>query len=86
MVLVVVETDAPHDVGVYRIGDDAMWAADEDINALLIQVAVCRTADRWPGANETATDLQLPSWVYGDQESITDDDEIVFGKGATNGL
>lgn len=81
MVLVAVETDAPHDVAVYRVGDDELYAADEEINALLAQVASCRAADRWPGANEGITDLQLPAWVFGDQESITDDDEIVFGKG-----
>lgn len=81
IVLVAVEAEAPHDVAVYRVNDDALWAADEDINSLLAQVAACRAADHWPGVNETETDLQLPAWVFGDQESITDDDDIVFGKG-----
>jgi len=86
MHLVAVESEAPHDVAVYRIGDDALYAADEEINELLERVAACRITDRWPGALELENELSLPSWVYGDQESITDDDEIVFGKGATNGL
>jgi hypothetical protein len=80
-VLVAVESEAPYDVAVYRVGEDAAWAASEEIDELLGRVASCRARDSWPGALELENELSLPSWVYGDQESITDDDEIVFGKG-----
>jgi len=72
MCLVVVETDAPHDVAVYDIDDDAMWVADEEINELLVKVASCRASDRWPGAQEEPEPLHLPAWVTGSDE----DDEL----------
>jgi hypothetical protein len=59
-------------VAVYDIDDDAMYAADEEINELLGKVASCRASDRWPGAQEEPGPLRLPAWVVGSDE----DDEL----------
>jgi hypothetical protein len=79
MKLIAVELEAPHDVCVYDVDADAAWAADEEINDLLGLVASCTAANYWPGASDTEVPLALPHWVFGNQESITDDDDIVFG-------
>jgi hypothetical protein len=79
MVLVAVETDAPHDVAAYKVTDDQMWAADEEINALLIKVADCRRFDRWPGAHEEEAELELPHWALGDTDEDAELTSEVIG-------
>jgi len=71
MVLVAVEAEAPHDVAVYRISGDEMYAADEEINRLLDRVAQCRRDNRWPGAHEAEQDLAMPEWALasGDEDA-----------------
>jgi hypothetical protein len=79
MVLVAVESAAPYDVAVYRVTEDQMYAADDAINDLLLQVAACRRSDRWPGAQEEEGPLELPSWALdgdGDEELTS---EVIEG-------
>jgi hypothetical protein len=68
--LIAVEAAEPHDVAVFAVDDDALWAGEEEVRALLRRVAECRNADRWPGRYEAEQTLRLPGWVF----PATDDD------------
>jgi hypothetical protein len=79
VVIVAVEADAPHDVAVYRIDEDALYAGWEEVRGLLDKVAICRASNRWPGRYEEEQVLRLPSWVWPDEEADTAlDGEISF--------
>ena len=67
--LIAAENEGPHDVVVHRVTDDALWAADEDINELLVLLASCKRANHWPGVAEEETDLQLPTWALSSDEN-----------------
>jgi hypothetical protein len=78
-ILVAVEKEPPFDVAVFRcFDDDALYAGGEELNELLERVAECRAADHWPGRYETEQALDLPKWVFPDDEDIADG--IDFGK------
>jgi hypothetical protein len=62
-VIIAVEVDEPHDVTVYSIDEDAMYAGDDEVGELLARVAACRASGRWPGRYEGEQVLRLPSWA-----------------------
>lgn len=87
VVIIAVESEAPFDVAVYHLDVDVLYAGREEYRDLLSKVRGCRELGKWPGRFEQEQSLELPAWVFGDETSITDDDDIVFGKGeTTNGL
>lgn len=67
-IIIAVEPTAPHDVAVYRLSEDALWAAGQDVDELLNKLAACRALDQWPGACEAEIELDAPAWT------MTDDD------------
>jgi hypothetical protein len=82
VVIIAVESNAPHDVAVFNLDADALYAGREHYRDLLARVKGCREFNHWPGRYVEKQSLELPPWAFGDTESITDDDDIVFGKGA----
>ncbi len=66
--IIAVESDAPHDVAVYRLDDNAVWFGAELAAELLIKVRDCIAAGDWPGALPGERLLCLPEWAYPDQE------------------
>ena len=83
-VVIAVEVEAPHDVAVYRIDEDCMYAGSEEYGELLLKVRRCMQSGEWPGQYPDQQDLRLPNWVWGDEEYATDlGDEITFGASAS---
>jgi len=82
--LVVVEKDAPHDVSVFNVEDDALYAGEEEYKRLLAILRDCRARDHWPGRYQEEQTLRLPGWVFPDEEAGADaaDLGISFGEGA----
>lgn len=67
-ILVAVEKEPPHDVGVFEIPAANREIAAEEVAALLEQVRECRAANRWPGRFDSVQLLQLPAYVEGELE------------------
>jgi len=67
-VLIAVESDEPHDVAVYRLSEDDLWAGTDEARELLRRVRECEDSGHWPGAHQEAEVLELPAWTWGDDE------------------
>lgn len=66
--LVAVEIEPPHDVAVYDVDDDVLYAGDEQISELLRLLVRCRETGEWPGRYSTEQRLHLPRWIYAEEE------------------
>jgi hypothetical protein len=69
-VIVGVEAEPPHDVGVLVLGEDELYAGVEEYAALLARVVECRKTDTWPGRYEGEQFLELPAWAWPDDEDV----------------
>lgn len=76
VLLVAAEKLAPHDVAVFEIDNETLDIADVEVQDLLLKLAGHRAADQWPGRYSEEQALQLPAWVYGDDD---EDDADGFG-------
>lgn len=66
--LVAVESEPPHDVGVFDIKHDDLVLGKDEVRSLLLRLKECRARDYWPGRYETEQVLELPAYVYGEME------------------
>lgn len=71
--IIAIEQNPPHDVVVYRLTDDAMYAGDQHVGDLLRRLATCRERDEWPGRHSCEQDLTVPPWM------LSDDGEVGYG-------
>lgn len=62
--LLAVELEPPHDVAVFDVDPDALYAGEEECRELLAKVAECRAANAWPGRYANELPLKLPAWFY----------------------
>jgi hypothetical protein len=63
--ILAVEKTPPHDVAVFTLDDDTLYAGEQEVAVLLRRVADCREAGRWPGRfGDGETPLQLPPWAF----------------------
>lgn len=62
--IIAVESAPPHDVAVYALDDDMLWAGEEKVRAALELVAECRRTKRWPGRYPCELPLELPYWEF----------------------
>lgn len=62
--LIAVEADEPHDVAVFALDDDAIYAGEEMWRDALRRVANCQAQGVWPGRYEAETLLILPPWAF----------------------
>ena len=69
--IVAVEVDAPHDVAVFALDDDTLWAGEEVVREVMTKIAECRRSKSWPGRYATEQPLTLPAWAFPQQS--TDD-------------
>ena len=67
-ILIAVEKDAPHDVGVFEVADMHKELARDEVAMLLQRVKECRAERRWPGRYAEPQILQLPAYVEGELE------------------
>ena len=71
--LLVVETEAPHDCGIYRLDDSAIECGMLRRISLLARLGKCMTEDHWPGMLEQPQWLELPEWEL----ALLDDADVV---------
>lgn len=69
-VFIAVENTAPFDVRVGPLTDDALYAGEQERRRLLELVAACEASGSWPGAYETESEFDLPSWYYAEGEML----------------
>lgn len=69
--LIAVESEAPHDVGVYYLTEEQIYLAREANNAMLAKLVECEQSGRWPGVAPEPEPLLLPAWDY-----QTDEDDL----------
>lgn len=73
--LVAVEIDPIPRVNVWKLAPEAIDYADAEIDKLLETLAECRATGRWPDYHDKDIGLMgtidLPKWVYGDEEQLT---------------
>lgn len=67
--LIFVESQPPHDVGVFRFGSDELDLGGALYHRLLSTLKFCRERDEWPGRYPEEQILELPSWLYDENES-----------------
>lgn len=76
VLIVAVEKTAPHDVGVFEVDPVALDIAAQEVESLLQRLKECRATEQWPGRYTELQALQLPAWVYEDED---EDDANGFG-------
>ena len=62
--IIAVEQDPPHDVAVYELSEDVLWAGEVKVRQALNTVASCRRTKRWTGRYPDECSLVLPSWEF----------------------
>lgn len=80
VVIVAVEKAPPHDVGVFEIDPQAREIAAAEVAELLARLKECTERGEWPGRSMELQALQLPAWVYAD-----DDEDDADGYGLSFG-
>lgn len=68
VLIVAVEKDGPHDVGVFELSNDDLHVGKEEVRALLERLQECRATNTWPGRYVEEQALQLPAYIYGETE------------------
>jgi len=71
---IVVESDAPHAVAVYRIPEDIILQGREEYWECAKLLAECEASGEWPGPVAGIEELTLPSWAYKQEDDIADID------------
>ena len=66
--IVAVEPDAPHDVGVFHVHEDALYAGAEWRRELLEKWARAVDTDTWPGQVPDVEPVDLPKWAFPDDD------------------
>jgi exodeoxyribonuclease VIII len=80
VVIIAVEATAPHDVAVYEMDEDSLYAGWEETARMLDAVARCRRENRWPGRFESQQTLRLPQWLWNDEDDARGLDLVVSGQ------
>lgn len=79
--IIAVENKPPHDVAVYELDEDVLWAGEVKVREALELVARCRETNEWPGRYQTIQPLQLPAWEFPADELDLADLGLIPAKG-----
>jgi exodeoxyribonuclease VIII len=71
--LVAVEKVAPYDVAVFRLMEDDLYAGASEVAELLQKLRAYTDAQTWPGRYVEEQALQLPAWLFLDDEEVDAD-------------
>jgi exodeoxyribonuclease VIII len=82
VIIIAVESGAPHDVAVFRVDEDVLYTGREQYRGYLRRVAGCRKLGAWPGRYAEEQSLELPPWARDDEEDAPDFDEAETSMGA----
>jgi len=66
-VFVAVQSEAPYDIGIYRLPEQARQLGTDCFRKDLRTYKECSVNDRWPGLCTQIIDLDLPAWTYTQQ-------------------
>ena len=66
--IIAVESARPHDVAVFRIPEESLWAGEDRAHEYLRTLADCLATDMWPGAFPEAETLDAPDWYFPNQD------------------
>jgi hypothetical protein len=61
--IIAVESSAPHDVAVFELDDDFLYAGGCEVAELMAKVAAGRFSGLYPGRYPEAVPLSLPAWA-----------------------
>jgi hypothetical protein len=61
--IIAVESSPPHDVAVFEIDDDFLFAGEVERSELMARVSVCRRTHLYPGRYPEMAPLSLPAWA-----------------------
>lgn len=75
VLIVAAEKKPPYDVAVFQIDDVTLDIAEAEVCELLQRLAAHRETGAWPGRYQDIQALDLPAWVYADE----DETEVDFG-------
>jgi hypothetical protein len=70
--IIAVEAAPPHDVAVFVVDEDVIYAAEQELAALLRNVSAGRFSGQWPGSCPEEQPLKLPGWAFGTVEEEDD--------------
>jgi exodeoxyribonuclease VIII len=68
-VIIAVESDPPHGVAVYLLGDQSLQAGAVEYRRWLDLYAVCEKAQTWPGYKDSVEVLEMPAWAQTSEEN-----------------
>lgn len=71
--IVAVEKAAPYDVGVFNIVDADLYVGQAEVAELLDKLRAHKLADSWPGRYVEEQALQLPAWLFLEDEDADAD-------------
>lgn len=66
--IIAVESEPPHDVAVFELDEDVLWAGEALYRKALRTVATCRAARLWPGRYPAPVSFVLPAWCHPTEE------------------
>lgn len=70
MIEIVAESEAPHASVVFEVPDEVMQRGFDEYMRLLERLAECERNNYWPGPAPGIQAVELPSWVYGEEEIV----------------
>lgn len=68
VLIVAVEKDAPHDVGIFELTFEDLQIGADEVADLLRRVKDCQDSGQWPGRYTTEQAVQLPAYIHGEVE------------------
>lgn len=68
--IIAAEIEAPYDVAVFRLTDDAVLSGDQLVSDLLRKVSVCRKTKDWHGRYDGVQDLTVPEWMMAEPDDM----------------
>lgn len=72
VLIVAAEKTAPFDVAVFEVDSMSLELAEAELSELMDRLISCRQAGQWPGRYTEEQALQLPAWIYADDEDDAD--------------
>jgi hypothetical protein len=75
--IIAVESGGPHDVAVFDLDEDVLWAGEVKVRQALALVARCREQRRWPGRYQEEASFMLPAWEFPGEDA---EDEAIGGR------
>lgn len=66
--IIAVENEPPHGVNVFQVTKEQRDYFGDVLNALLLDVAACEKAGKWPGYDTAPRPLALPKWAVAGME------------------